>query len=279
MIATTLLQAGSISVIDFRCHAGPADRPFVELHGGFSVAYARRGSFGYHVRGKSFELVAGAILVGRPGDEYICTHDHSGGDECLSFGLSPSLADTLGIASDFWRIGAIPPLSELVVLGELAQAAAEGDSALGLDEVGMLFATRCAEVVAGRKQDAPRTTARDRRRVIEAALWIDENSHQAIDLDDAAAKAGLSPFHFLRLFRQALGVTPHQYLIRSRLRRAAQLLANSRRSITDIAFDVGFGDLSNFVRTFHRAAGTSPRGFRRMAKGSKIFREGPLAPL
>ena len=71
-----------------------------------------------------------------------------------------------------------------------------------------------------------------------------------------------------------LGVTPHQYLVRSRLRRAARLLAEEDRSITDIALDVGFADLSNFVRTFHRAAGVSPRAFRRAARGDrKILQE------
>ncbi|XXT60555.1 helix-turn-helix domain-containing protein [Sorangium sp. So ce590] len=63
-------------------------------------------------------------------------------------------------------------------------------------------------------------------------------------------------------------------LVRARLRRAARLLADGARSITDIALDVGFGDLSNFVRTFHRAAGVSPRGFRRAARGDrKIFQD------
>ena len=79
----------------------------------------------------------------------------------------------------------------------------------------------------------------------------------------------MSPFHFLRLFGSVLGVTPHQYLVRSRLRRAARLLAAEERSITDVALDVGFGDLSNFVRTFHRAAGVSPRAFRRAARGDR----------
>jgi AraC family transcriptional regulator len=269
MIATPLWRGGSVSVIDFRCSAGPADEPFLELHDGFTVSYVRKGSFGYHARGKSFELVTGAILVGHPGDEYQCTHDHGCGDECLSFGLSPSLADTLGIAGEFWRFGAIPPLSELVVLGELAQAAADRRNAIGLDEIGMLFAIRCAEIVSGRQPHALETTARDRRRAVETALWIDANSDQAIDLDRAAAVAEFSPFHFLRLFRQALGVTPHQYLIRSRLRRAARLLADSQQPITDIAFEVGFGDLSNFVRSFHRAAGISPRAFRRAANGDR----------
>jgi AraC-like DNA-binding protein len=94
-------------------------------------------------------------------------------------------------------------------------------------------------------------------------------------LDAAAAEAGLSAFHFLRLFRKVLGVTPHQYLVRSRLRHAARLLADSAKPITDVAYEVGFGDLSNFVRTFHRAAGVSPRGFRGAAKGErKIFAPG-----
>ena len=105
-------------------------------------------------------------------------------------------------------------------------------------------------------------------------MWLDENSHEQIDLDCAAQQAGLSPFHFLRLFAKVVGVTPHQYLVRSRLRRAARLLADNDRPITDIAFDVGFADLSNFVRTFHRAAGVSPRVFRKVAKGDrKIFQE------
>ena len=109
---------------------------------------------------------------------------------------------------------------------------------------------------------------------METALWIDANSHRQIDLDDAAAQAELSPFHFLRLFSGVLGVTPHQYLVRSRLRHAARLLADDEKPVTDVAYDVGFGDLSNFVRTFHRAAGVSPRKFREASRGMrKIFQE------
>jgi AraC family transcriptional regulator len=129
-------------------------------------------------------------------------------------------------------------------------------------------------VVSGRLPSAPAARARDRRRAVAAALWIDARSHEAIDLESAAAEAGLSPFHFLRLFTRVLGVTPHQYLVRSRLRRAARLLAEGDRPVTDIAYDVGFGDLSNFVRSFGRAARVSPRDFRRWARGNrKILQE------
>jgi AraC-like DNA-binding protein len=274
MTRMTLLQRGSISVCDFRCSAGPDDTPFVEQFASHSISYVRKGSFGCHSRGRFFELVAGSILVGHPGDEFICTHDHVCGDECLSFFLTPELVQAIGDRTEVWRVGAAPPLPELMVLGELAQAAADGRSDVGLDEVGHAFASRFVEVVSGRPQKLAPATARDRRRAVETALWIDAHSHRPIDLEDAAGQADISPFHFLRLFSGVLGVTPHQYLVRSRLRHAARLLADDERSVTDVAYDVGFGDLSNFVRTFHRAAGVSPRRFREASRGMrKIFQE------
>jgi AraC-like DNA-binding protein len=274
MTRTALLQRGSISVSDFRCSAGPGDKPFVERFDCHSISYVRKGSFGCQTRGQSFELVAGSILVGYPGDEYLCTHDHVCGDECLSFFLDPELVETIGDRAEAWRIGCAPPLPELMVLGELAQAAADGRRDIGLDEVGQLFASRFVEVVSGRRQKPVASTARDRRRAVETALWIDANSHRQIDLEQAADQADISPFHFLRLFSSVLGVTPHQYLVRSRLRHAARLLADDDISVTDVAYDVGFGDLSNFVRTFHRAAGVSPLKFREASRGMrKIFQD------
>ena len=274
MLATTLLRREAMTVVDYRCDTAPGERPFVEVHPGFSISYVRAGSFGCESRGRSFELVAGSVLIGHPGDEYMCTHDHVCGDECLSFQLAPGLVETLGDPVKAWRSVALPPLPELMVLGELAQAAAQGKSDVGLDEIGLLLAARFVELVSGRREKAPAAGARDRRRAVDAALWIDARAHEAIDLESAAGEAGLSPFHFLRLFTRVLGVTPHQYLVRARLRRAARLLAEDERPITDVAYDVGFGDLSNFVRTFHRAARVSPRDFRRLARrNSKILQE------
>ena len=277
MIRRTLFEGNHISVTEFRCTAGPGDKPFAEAFPAHSISYVRKGSFGCNCRGRFHELVTGSILVGYPGDEYVCTHDHVVGDECLSFFLAPEVVDAIG-DERLWQIGAAPPLPELMVLGELAQAAAEGRSDIGLDEIGHVLANRVVEVVSGCGRKRATVTARDRRRAVEAALWLDAHSHRDIALEDAALEAGVSPFHFLRLFSDVLGVTPHQYLVRSRLRHAARRLADDDSAITDIAYDVGFGDLSNFVRTFHRAAGASPMRFRQAAKqGSrgdrKIFQD------
>jgi AraC-like DNA-binding protein len=282
MSMTCISPGGGVRIFDYRCQVGVGAKPFVERHDRASISFVRKGSFGYRTRGQYFELVAGSVLVGRAGDEYVCSHDHVCGDECLSFQLAPELVEAIGDHKSIWSVGALPPMSELMVLAELADAAAAGRSDVALDEAGLLMAARFVEVAGGAVSARSASTAkrpainpaRDRRRAVEAALWLEEHAHQAVDLDGVSRQAGLSAFHFLRLFARVLGVTPHQYLVRCRLRHAARLLADPARSVTDVAYDVGFVDLSNFVRTFRRAAGVSPRAFRRAAKGErKILQE------
>jgi AraC family transcriptional regulator len=266
--AAQVFCSDDMSVVDYRCKLGPGDRPFPEVHKSFSLAYVRKGSFGCRTQGRDFELVAGSILVGRPGDEYICSHDHHVcGDECLSFQFAPDLVDALG-ATTAWRAGALPPLAPLIVVGELAQTVLEQKSDVGPDEAGMMLAAKFA-ATAAETRPAEELTARDRRRAVEAALWIGEHAHEPLDLAKTARFADLSPFHFLRCFAKTLGVTPHQYLLRCRIKRAARLLARRERAITEIAFDCGFNDLSNFIRTFRRAAGMSPRAFRNAATANR----------
>src|ERR1700739_1232283 len=129
MSSKTLLQRPAMSVSEFRCTAVTGEKPFVEQHRCHSISFVRKGSFGYHCRGRSHDLVAGAFLIGTPGPEFICTPDHVCGDECLSFFFEPELVETLGDRADAWQVGAAPPLAELMVLGELAQAAADGQTA------------------------------------------------------------------------------------------------------------------------------------------------------
>ena len=275
MPQVSCLHDGSLQVLDYRCTAGPDDKPYWETHRCHSISYVRKGSFGCHLRGNRLELVAGSVFVGRTGDDYLCTHEHhAGGDECLSFQLRPELAEELAPGFNRWDIGCVPPLAELMSLGELAQAAAEGRCTLGVEEIGLLFAARFVALVAGYQSQPVRMRPADRRRAVEAAIRIDACAEQPFSLEALAREAGLSPFHFLRIFRQVLGVTPHQCLIRSRLRRAARLLATTDSSVTEVAFDAGFADLSNFIRTFHRATGLSPARYRLVLRGNrKIFQE------
>jgi AraC-like DNA-binding protein len=275
MAQAALFEGNGLSVIDYRCTAGPDTQPFVECHNRHSVSYVRQGSFAVRARGQTKDLVAGSLFIGNPGDEYVCMHDHHAcGDECLSVQLVPELAEAIGAKAELWCGVGVPPLAEMMVIGELAQSVARGESDIGLDEAALLFAARFANVVSGETRQAICAPAAERRRAVDAAGWIEAHSTEDIDLERIAGRSGLSLFHFLRVFAKALGVTPHQYLVRARLKHAARLLADEGRAITDIALDVGFADLSNFVRSFRRAAGASPREFRKAARGDrKILQE------
>jgi AraC family transcriptional regulator len=255
-----VLRRGAVSVFDYHCDVRPGDKPFPEVHASMSVSYVRHGSFGYRTRGKSYELVGGSVLIGNAGDEFTCTHDYAHGDRCLSFHLAPEVAEEIAGAA-FWRSGRIPPLDATTVMGEIAQAAVEARSSVALEEAGLLLAHRAARAVFGTSDDV-RVSERSRRCAVQAALWLDNQCEREIALSDAAALCGLSVFHFLRVFTRVAGVTPHQYLMRARLRRAARLLAGSSRAVTQIALDCGFEDLSNFTKAFRRASGRSPAAFR-----------------
>jgi AraC-like DNA-binding protein len=263
-MGVTVLRRGAVTILDYRCEVRPGDKPVAELHESMSVSYVRRGSFGYNARGKSYELVGGSVLIGNAGDEFTCTHDYAHGDECLSFHLAPEIAEEIAPGT-FWRTGVLPPLAHFAVAGEIAQAAAESRSHVGLDEAGLLLA-HCAAATGSEKRAGLRIGERDRRRATETAMWLDAHCASDVSLQHASAMAGLSAFHFLRVFTRVVGITPHQYLMRSRLRRAAHLLASTDSAVTDIAFDCGFNDLANFTRAFRRAAGRAPTAFRNFCK-------------
>jgi AraC family transcriptional regulator len=72
----------------------------------------------------------------------------------------------------------------------------------------------------------------------------------------------MSPFHFARLFQRSTGVSPHQFVVRTRIDRALTLLAVRGPSIGEIARAVGFRTPSHFSTVFHRITGTTPRAYR-----------------
>lgn len=271
MSTATVLMQGPISVMAYRCEAGHTEAPYVEVHASHSLSYVRRGTFGYHARGASFEMTPGCLLVGRGGDEFVCTHDHHlGGDECLSLQFSDEWLEASALPAQVGESRAIPPLPQLMMLAELALSCADGRQDIALEEAALFLVSRFLGMGTGPVQSASRIDLRTRRRMVEAALWIEENASRELTLEQIARTTAMSACHFLRVFSRVLGVTPHQYLLRSRLRHAARLLTARELSVTEIAYAVGFADLSNFTRTFQRAAGVSPRVFRNASARARV---------
>ena len=103
-------------------------------------------------------------------------------------------------------------------------------------------------------------SAKTARRVMD---YIEHHLDERLTLRELAGFAGLSVFHFLRCFKQCVGIPPHAYVRERRIERAKQLLARGEATIAEVAFRCGFSDQSSFARTFHRIAGVTPREFRR----------------
>jgi AraC family transcriptional regulator len=272
-----LLDRGGVRVVEYRCRADKHTPVVTEMHEGFSISFVRRGSFGYSSARRRHELVAGCLLLGHAGREYVCTHEHvHGGDDCIAFSFAPDVLDDVAGRGfgDVWRAAVVPPTARAMVLGARATAARDANPAL-LEEIALDFVAHVADVERARTSaDAREPTPTERRRAVRAVELIEARHAEPLDLTTIAAASGLGRFHFLRTFARVVGVTPHQYLLRVRVAAAARLLAQRERSITDVAYDAGFGDLSRFVRTFRAAAGASPREFRRMMKE----RRPPSAP-
>lgn len=98
--------------------------------------------------------------------------------------------------------------------------------------------------------------------VAQVIRLIDDTPGAPHTLTSLAAAAGLSEFYFLRTFQRVAGVTPHQYLMRARLRAAALRLRDGGAKVVDIAFDCGFNDLSNFNHAFRAEFAATPRAWR-----------------
>ncbi len=101
------------------------------------------------------------------------------------------------------------------------------------------------------------------RRVHRAVDFIHSCYEQSITIKDMATVACLSEYHFLRLFKEAFGTTPRQYLLRKRVRAAARLLENTDVPIAEIAVRVGFDSRQNFYRSFQKAKRSAPRTYRK----------------
>jgi AraC family transcriptional regulator len=93
--------------------------------------------------------------------------------------------------------------------------------------------------------------------------WMSEHVVEDFDLARLAAQAGLSKFHFQRLFKSAVGVSPSRYHINLRMNLARQLLRETKQSVIDVALEVGYANPSHFARLFRKETGLSPSDYRR----------------
>jgi|GEM_PF-590673 len=100
-----------------------------------------------------------------------------------------------------------------------------------------------------------------------AQIYLAEHYNSEFSLKEVADIAGLSPYHFIRVFRKQTGKTPYDFFLEAKIERASEQLMNESRSITDICLSCGFNNPSHFSSTFKKKTGICPSEYRRMMSG------------
>lgn len=237
------------------CTAGPADRPFEEQHSAVSVAIVTAGTFQYRAAASHELLTPGSLLLGHPGKSYECRHEHATGDRCIAFHFEPDWFSRVTRSAPKFRAHRIPPIR---ALAPLVASALSGPASW--EELAVVLAVRATSLANDVTPAAPPSNAV--AKITRAVRIIERHSDRALPLEALARAAGLSEYYFLRTFASVTGVTPHQFALRARLRNAALLLTRGDKRVIDIALDCGFGDVSNFNRTFRAEFGVTPRQYR-----------------
>lgn len=117
----------------------------------------------------------------------------------------------------------------------------------------------------------PPARAELRARLRKARALMDACYDQPLRLDRIARQVHFSRFHFVRLFRQAFGQTPYQYLTRKRIEKAKALLADGRLTVTEVCLEVGFQSLGSFSALFTRLVGQPPQRYRALMVARRRF--------
>jgi AraC-like DNA-binding protein len=263
------------TVADVLCTCGPRDPAFEECHDAFCIALVVAGAFEYRSETGRALMTPGAVMLGNMGECFECGHRHRAGDRCVAFRYAPEYfeqifadAGAAGRGASFAaaRIEpsrALAPVMAAACAGVTAATGAAHMAGSAWDDIALGLAVRVLKLI-GRAppldtKPVPRAAL---ARVVDTLRLIDEAPDADLGIERLAQHAGLSPYHFLRTFERATGVTPHQYVLRGRLRAAAQRLADAPGKIVDVALDCGFADLSNFNRAFRAEFGIAPRAYR-----------------
>lgn len=254
---TALLRTPAVAVERFDHAPDVAHRdPEGERAATHAVSFVEAGSFRLQVAGAWHELTPSHLFVATPGLEFACAHDEEHpADRCLSIRFDEQAVESLRSA------GAAPLATPVVALDNRRAflrlgLGAEVDAARVEALAGALYWS-LAGPAAGRPLFRPGQLAWYAARVERARTMMQVHYAEPLSLSQLAREAGMSVYHFARVFSELQGQSPHQFLVEVRLNAAAERL-RAGASVTQTCYAVGFGSLSHFVTSFRRRFGVRP---------------------
>jgi len=256
------------SVEDVLCTCGPGDRPFEERHTAMSIGVVVCGTFQYRSPLGRDLMTPGSFLLGNAGQCFECGHEHAAGDRCVALRYAPDYFDRLAADAGApsgerrFRASRLPPVRALSGLVARAAAGVVGSIDVSWEELAVQVAATAIRLAGDLQRHRLQAPPGSLTRVTRSVRTIERHPGAHLTLHQLAADAGLSPFHYLRTFQRLTGVTPHQFILRARLRQAAARLVREKARVIDIGLEAGFGDISNFNRSFRAEFGVAPEVYR-----------------
>jgi AraC-like DNA-binding protein len=267
----TLLASEAVSVdtIDHPDGVAHVDPP-VEVSPHYSINFLERGSFSLVHERRIWTIGPNELFLTVPGQAHQFVHqeeDRAPVDVCLAVCFRDLVRDE--ICHELGEVGRRAPVirldNRLAYLRYRLRTRIDGERDTLAVDVLAAELIAAAALATDRKRYWPAQIAWYARRIDAARERLDREFAADYTLAGLARDAGMSLFHFARVFRELAGEPPHHYLQRRRLEAARTQLRNGR-SVTDTCFAVGFRSLSHFITLFRRAYGVSPSAWARTRK-------------
>ena len=234
--------------------------PSEGLYAEVGLALVLDGAFEYRGRHGSALALPGSIIFASREEYFSCAQSDAPSNRRLAlfFGddMIAGVADACGLDAPGFARATLPPSRQAASLAALLHRAARGG-----EQDAMAVASAAFEAAAPVRAYAP--SPADKRRVLDSVRFIQANFAGNCALATLAGVAGLSQFHFARLFKLITGQSPAQFVLHVRLAAAARRLLESATPVAQIAFEAGFNDLSHFNASFKTAFAATPTAWRR----------------
>ena len=271
MRGQALYQGSLVSLIRFD---HPSDRghrdPSEEIAPHYCVSFIERGAFDLHQGRRHWQMGPTSLFITYPGFSYRCSHNGPvPEDVSFSVQYAPALVDDVQrtIGRRWTRSAPAARLTNRIAYlrHRLVQTASGADAAMAAPALAGELLVLLNDGAPGSSRHPARLFRSGQlawyaRRVDAAREMMTERFAEPLSLEATAREAGMSPFHFSRVFRELAGVPPHRYLLQVRLDHAARRLKQGA-GVTETCHASGFNNLSHFTRTFRRAHGVSPSRF------------------
>ena len=274
-----LHQSDFYQVNDFKCHCDRCSVSQPEYNESLFISFIRKGFFEYKTFRKDDELHVGRLLVSKPGYEHITRHIDNQPDMTTGFEFS---AEFFRIIQDQYAAQEGWFLKNNDIHSLMLRSNAELDylhhrilqmlkdkeaSSLQIDEMVMDLLEKVIQVISGHTLEVGSIGDSLKQfhlgTIENAKEYILQHFNEDISLHQLAQHCYISPFHFSRIFKSVMNVSPHQYLAEMRLNHAKILLATTDEPVTDVAFACGYNSIEHFATAYRHRFKANPTHYRR----------------